>query len=418
MLIGAIADDFTGASDLANTLARNGMTAELFVGVPAGGATAQAGVVALKTRSVTPHEAVRQSLEAVDWLRSQGAEQIFFKYCSTFDSTPEGNIGPVAEALSQSLDAGISVVCPVFPATGRTLYQGHLFVGDRLLNESGMEKHPLTPMTDPDIRRWLRRQTRCEVAPVSHATVRQGTLAIAAALAEAEAQGAKLAVVDAVTDDDLRAIGRAVDGAKLVTGGSGIAIGLPENFRRAGRLDDAGAAFAGVDGPGAVISGSCSRASQAQLTHHLARHPGLAIAPEALLAGTITVAQATDFVLSHATDAPVVYSTAESRAVAAAQQRFGRDRVARAIEQFFAELAVSLITVGITKLAIGGGETSGSVVAALGCDRLAIGPEIDPGVPALAGTVGNQPIRITLKSGNFGAEDFYDKALAIMGSAS
>jgi uncharacterized protein YgbK (DUF1537 family) len=415
MLLGAIADDFTGASDLANTLAKEGMATTLFVGVPDGDASqTEAGVVALKTRSIAPAEAVRQSLAALDWLRSQQVEQILFKYCSTFDSTPEGNIGPVAEALSEALGAGIAVVCPVFPATGRTLYQGHLFVGGRLLNESGMEKHPLTPMTDPDIRRWLRRQTKGEVALVSYAIVRQGPLAIAAALAEAEASGTRLAVVDAVTDDDLRAIGAAIAGAKLVTGGSGIALGLPENFRRAGKLGKAGSAFTGIDGPGAVISGSCSRASQAQLAEHLSRHPGLAVAPEAVLSGDFPAAAARDFVVTHRDDAPIVYSTAAPEAVADAQQRFGREQVATAIERFFGELATELVAAGITRLAIGGGETSGAVVAALGLDRLAIGPEIDPGVPALAGTVGGKPIRIALKSGNFGAVDFYDKALRIM----
>jgi uncharacterized protein YgbK (DUF1537 family) len=418
MLLGAIADDFTGASDLANTLAKEGMATTLFVGVPEGEASETvAGVVALKTRSIAPAEAVRQSLAALDWLKRRQAEQILFKYCSTFDSTPEGNIGPVAEALSTALGAGIAVVCPVFPATGRTLYQGHLFVGGRLLNESGMEKHPLTPMTDPDIRRWLRRQTKGEVALVPYAIVRQGAPAIASALAEAEADGTRLAVVDAVTDDDLRAIGAAIAGAKLVTGGSGIALGLPENFRRAGKLGKTGSAFTGIDGPGAVISGSCSRASQAQLAEHLSRHPGLAVAPEAVLASELTVAAARDFVVTHRDDAPIVYSTAAPEAVADAQQRFGRERVATAIERFFGELATELVAAGITRLAIGGGETSGAVVAALGLDRLTIGPEIDPGVPALAGTVAGKPIRVALKSGNFGAVDFYDKALRVMGKA-
>jgi uncharacterized protein YgbK (DUF1537 family) len=418
MLLGAIADDFTGASDLANTLAKEGMATTLFVGVPREDApNAEAGVVALKTRSIAPAEAVRQSLQALDWLQRQQAEQILFKYCSTFDSTPEGNIGPVAEALSESLGAGIAVVCPAFPATGRILFQGHLFVGDRLLNESGMEKHPLNPMTDPDIRRWLRHQTKGEVALVPYAVVRQGAPAIAAALNNAEASGARLAVVDAVTDGDLRAIGAAVAGARLVTGGSGIALGLPENFRRAGKLGKAGSTFTGIDGPGAVISGSCSRASLAQLAEHLSRHPGFAIAPEALLTGDIGVAAARDFVLAHRDEAPVVYSTAAPDAVAAAQQRFGRERVANAIESFFGELARELVSANITRLAIGGGETSGAIVAALGLDRLAIGPEIDPGVPALAGVVDGRPIRIALKSGNFGAVDFYDKALRILAKA-
>ncbi|MGN6773044.1 MAG: four-carbon acid sugar kinase family protein, partial [Rhizobiaceae bacterium] len=223
--------------------------------------------------------------------------------------------------------------------------------------------------------------------------------------------------VDAVTDDDLRAIGAAIAGAKLVTGGSGIALGLPENFRRAGKLGEAGSAFAGIDGPGAVISGSCSRASQAQLAKYLSRHTVLAVAPEAVLSGDFPAAAARDFVMSHRDDAPIVYSTAAPEAVADAQRRFGREKVADAIERFFGELATELVAAGITRLAIGGGETSGAVVAALGLDRLAIGPEIDPGVPALAGTANGKPVRIALKSGNFGAIDFYDKALSVMAKA-
>ncbi|MBX3540989.1 MAG: four-carbon acid sugar kinase family protein [Chelatococcus sp.] len=415
MLLGAIADDFTGASDLANTLARNGMATTLFVGVPDGHvAPAEAGVVALKTRSIAPAEAVRQSLDALAWLQRQGAGQILFKYCSTFDSTPEGNIGPVAEALSAALGAGVAVVCPVFPATGRTLYQGHLFVGDRLLNESGMEKHPLTPMTDPDIRRWLRRQTKGEVGLVPYAVVRQGGEAIRAALAEID-KSAKLAVVDAVTDDDLKAIGAAIADARLITGGSGIAVGLPDNFRKAGKLGTGDVAYSGIVSPGVALSGSCSRASLAQLARHLEGHPGFALRPDAVMAGEVTVAAARDFVLAHANDAPIVYSSAEPEAVKAAQARFGREAVAGAIESFFGALAAELVAAGVTRIAVGGGETSGAVVAALALQQLAIGPEIDPGVPALAGKAEEKPIRLALKSGNFGAPDFYAKALAIMG---
>ncbi|MBV9135614.1 MAG: four-carbon acid sugar kinase family protein, partial [Hyphomicrobiales bacterium] len=236
MLVGCIADDFTGASDLANTLAKGGMSTIQFVGVPKGMAQArcEAGVVALKTRSIAPPDAVAQSLTALRWLKTQGCRQFLFKYCSTFDSTPRGNIGPVAEALLQAIPASVAVVCPVFPATGRTLFMGHLFVKDRLLSESGMENHPLNPMTDPDLRRWLRLQTKGEVGFVPHSIVRQGGEAVSAALgAEAKAER-RLVVVDAIEDADLLAIGAAVADQPLVTGGSGIALGLPENFRKAG----------------------------------------------------------------------------------------------------------------------------------------------------------------------------------------
>ena len=360
---------------------------------------------------------MRQSLEALHWLQAQGCTQFLFKYCSTFDSTPEGNVGPVAEALLDALDAKVAVVCPIFPETGRTLYQGHLFVKDRLLSESGMESHPLNPMTDPDIRRWLRRQTKGEVGLVSYDTVRQGAAAIRAALDREAGANRRLAVVDAVTNDDLRAIGAAIADQKLVTGGSGIAVGLPENFRKAGKLGAAGAAFTGLKGPGVVLSGSCSTASQAQLARHLDQHPGFAVEPDAVLSGATTVDQALAFVRDHLDRTPAVHSTADPDRVAAAQKQFGRERVAGAIEGFFGALAQKLVAAGVTRLAVGGGETSGAVVTALALDHFAIGPEIDPGVPALASRGAGQDIRLALKSGNFGAVDFYDKALRVLEGA-
>lgn len=417
MLLGCIADDFTGASDLANTLATGGMATVQFVDVPDGPAPSdcEAGVVALKTRSIAPTEAVARSLAALDWLRRQGCRQFLFKYCSTFDSTPEGNIGPVAEALLEALEAPVAVVCPVFPATGRTLFMGHLFVKDRLLSESGMEKHPLNPMTDPDLRRWLRLQTRGEVGWVSYDAVRQGAEAVARALEGEAASGRRLAVVDAVVDEDLLTIGRAVAGHKLVTGGSGIALGLPENFRQAGLLSGQASGFTGAKGPGVVLSGSCSSASQAQLAHYLESHPGLTVEPAELIAGRLTVDTAAEFVRLHRDQAPVVHSTADPERVAQAQERFGKARVAEAIEGFFGALARRLVDEGVVRLAVGGGETSGAVVTALGVERLAIGPQIDPGVPALAAE-GERAVRLALKSGNFGSLDFYDKALGALGT--
>jgi len=416
MLLGCIADDFTGASDLANTLNKGGMATVQFVGVPSGPAPAdcEAGVVALKTRSIAAADAVAESLAALDWLNRQGCRQYLFKYCSTFDSTPEGNIGPVAEALLDALGAPVAVVCPVFPATGRTLFMGHLFVKDRLLSESGMEKHPLNPMTDPDIRRWLRLQTRGEVGLVPYATVRKGAAAIRARLDAEAAAGRRLVVVDAVADDDLLAIGAAVAGDRLVTGGSGIALGLPENFRSAGMLGGKAAAFATAKGPGVVLSGSCSIASRGQVAAYLPGHPGLAVDPDALMRGDITAEKAAAFASETLDQAPIIYSTAEPAAVTAAQARFGRDKVAAAIEAFFGEVATRLVDAGVRRLAVGGGETSGAVVTALGVESLRIGPEIDPGVPALIAD-GRRPVHLALKSGNFGAPDFYEKALAVMG---
>ncbi|MBL8587925.1 MAG: four-carbon acid sugar kinase family protein [Methylobacteriaceae bacterium] len=411
MLLGCIGDDFTGSSDLANTLAREGMRTMQFTGVPAGDAPAdcEAGVVALKSRSIPAADAVARSLAALDWLKRQGCEQFLFKYCSTFDSTPEGNIGPVAEALAAALGAKAAVVCPVFPATGRTLYAGHLFVNGRLLSESGMEKHPLTPMTDPDIRRFLRRQTRGEVGLVTYATVDLGPAAIRKALDEAAARGETLVVVDAVKERHLRDIGAAIVADRLITGGSGIALGLPANFRAAGRIAGAAGDWRGEAGPAAALAGSCSGATRAQVARHLAAHPGLRVEADAVMSGALGLAEALAFVRAHAGGLPLVYSSADPADVAAAQARHGREAVAERLESFFADLAVALVDAGVRRLVVAGGETSGAVATALARPAFEIGPEIDPGVPALR-AAGAPPLTLALKSGNFGAEDFFEKA--------
>lgn len=418
MLLGAIADDFTGGSDLANTLAKGGMATTQFVGIPAAGAPAdcEAGVVALKTRSLPADDAVRQSLEAADWLKAQGCEQFLFKYCSTFDSTPKGNIGPVAEALLERLGADLAAVCPVFPATGRRLFMGHLFVGDKLLSESGMEKHPLTPMTDPNIRRWLRLQTEGEVGLIALETVRAGPQVLADAFEIERRKGARLVVIDAVADSDLMALGTALAGHKLVTGGSGIALGLPENFRRAGKLAGKSRTRAIAKGPAVVLCGSCSTTSQRQVGVYLNSHPGLAIDAPALMDGSMTVDGAEAWIAAQNGAVPIVYSTADPTSVAYAQQRFGREVIAAKVEDFFARLARRLVDSGMRRVVVGGGETSGAVVEALGINSLGIGEEIDPGVPALVAER-NGPLGLALKSGNFGTDGFFEKAVERIGKA-
>jgi uncharacterized protein YgbK (DUF1537 family) len=406
VLLGVIADDFTGASDIANTLARGGMATTQFLGVPDAPAQCEAGVVALKTRSIAAVEAVAQSLAALRWLQSQGCRQFIFKYCSTFDSTPHGNIGPVGEALAEALDAKGVVACPAFPGAQRTVFQGHLFVGDRLLSESSLRHHPLNPMTDADLRRWLRRQTSHPVGLVTHATVSRGAAAIKAALEQCAARGERLVIVDAVNDHDLLAIGEACAGAPLLTGGSGIALGLPANFALSRTVSRPKA----ISGPAAILAGSCSARTREQVERHLASHPGMAIDVDAVLDGRLTGAQVEDFVRRHRDEAPIAYSSAAPETVAAAQKKHGAEKVAHALENLLAESASRLVQGGIRRLVIAGGETSGAVVSRLGLRSLEVGPEIDPGVPVLyAGELG-----LALKSGNFGAVDFFDKALHLM----
>lgn len=412
MLLGCIADDFTGASDLANTLSKNGMLTIQFNGVPSGSAPAcEAGVVSLKSRSAPVEQAVAHSLQALDWLMSQGCEQFFFKYCSTFDSTEKGNIGPVAEALLDRLGADQTIFCPAFPKTGRTLYQGHLFVNGALLNESGMEKHPLTPMTDPNLVRWLQKQATFKVGGATFDAVRQGHRAIAARLEALRAAGTKLVVVDALDDADLFEIGKAVAGHRLVTGGSGVAMGLPANFAAMGKIATSTTPRRHIAGPAVVLSGSCSVTSQNQLTVFLGSHPGLLITADDLLSARMTPELALRFVRDNAGKQVAVYSSADAGSVAATQARHGREAVADVIETFFGKLASLLAEAGVTRFVVGGGETSGAVVKALGLPHFQLGPEVDPGVPVLYSTSGGAEIGLALKSGNFGAADFYEKAI-------
>lgn len=416
MLLGCIADDFTGASDVANTIARGGMRTRLFVGDADIPEDCDAGVIALKSRSIAPAEAIRQSLSALDRLLAAGCRQIVFKYCSTFDSTPEGNIGPVAEALARALGVAGVVVCPAFPATGRTVYQGHLFVGDKLLSASGMERHPLTPMTDPDVRRWLRRQSTATVGHIDHATVRMSPSAVRRRLAEEAALDHVLVVVDATSEEDLRAIGVALAGARLVTGASGIALGLPDNFRDAGLLPAPPLSFGGVGGPALVLSGSCSVATRKQVELYRAAHPSLEVDVDRLIACEPVVAEAVAFVAKHALAAPLVYSTADPEKVAAAQSRHGAETSALAVEALFGEIVRRSVDGGVRRIVVAGGETSGAVVTALDLHGLDIGSEIDPGVPALrAVTPTGVQLGLALKSGNFGAPDFLSRAVAMLG---
>jgi len=404
MKLGCIGDDFTGSSDLANTLAKQGMRVVQYTGIPDApvDADVEAGVIALKSRSIDPDDAVTQSLTALEWLQTQGCEQIFFKYCSTFDSTPQGNIGPVVDALADSLDAHQVIVCPAFPGTGRSIYQGHLFVNDRLLNESGMQNHPLTPMTDADIRRWLAPQTRHSVGHVPAQAVFAGATAITRALEAEHQAGKRLIVVDAIQDANLMEIGAAARGLPLITGGSGVALGLPSNFGCA----PAPVPWQGQDGRAVVLSGSCSVATRAQVARHAAQHPAREIAPEAVIAGDPTPSEICDWLLAQ-DGLPLAYSPADPDEVARVQQRFGRERSAAALENFFAQLAVMCRARGVTRIITAGGETSGAVVEGLRIGILEIGPEIAPGVPALRA---GPDLVVALKSGNFGDENFFETA--------
>ena len=411
MLLGCIADDFTGATDLANTLTRQGMATVVLLGVPRKDAVvgvADSVVVALKSRSIPANEAVSQSLAALDWLRHHGARQLYFKYCSTFDSTDQGNIGPVAEALLAALDADFTVACPAFPSYGRTLFKGHLFVGEVLLSESSMRHHPLTPMTDALLTRVLQRQCKSRVGLIDFSVVERGSVAVREAATRLRAGGVRIAIVDALTDSHLVTIGEACADLKLLTGGSGLALGLPENFRRAGLLyrqdRDTLPRFGGH---AAVLAGSCSAATQRQVARMKTQSNAMEIDPIALREDGEAVAKVLQWARPRLDSGPVlIYSTADPASVEKVQAALGRERAGQLVEAAMGEIAQGLVAMGVQRLVVAGGETAGSVVAALGIDGLRIGEEIDPGVPWTA-SLGEKPIALALKSGNFGADDFF-----------
>lgn len=410
--LGAIADDFTGATDLANTLVRAGMRVVQTIGTPSGplDTAADAVVVALKSRTVAAADAVAQSLGALRWLRAQGQPQIYFKYCSTFDSTPAGNIGPVTEALMDALDCDFTVATPAFPDNQRTVFKGHLFVGDVPLHESGMQNHPLTPMTDPNLVRVLQAQTRRRVGLIDYRTVARGEAAIHDAIARLRAEGVGMAIVDAISNDDLLRLGPALAGLPLVTGGSGVAIGLPANW---GLAPTPGAgALPPATGWQAVVSGSCSQATQRQVAHFIATgRPALAIDPLRMLQAPDLVAQSLAWAAARLRDGPVlVYSTAAPDAVKAVQTRLGTEAAGSLVERTLADIARGLVAQGVRQLVVAGGETSGAAVQALGIARMRIGAQIDPGVPWCHAASALGALHLALKSGNFGTDDFFTKA--------
>ena len=422
-LLGCIADDFTGATDLASTLVKNGMRTVQLIGVPARGDAvpeADAIVVALKSRTTPAADAVADSLAALGWLQRAGCRQFFFKYCSTFDSTERGNIGPVADALLAALDGGFALACPAFPTNRRTVYLGHLFVGNVLLNESGMETHPLTPMTDANLVRVLSRQTSGTVGLVPFETVAQGAEAIRRAMTALKEGGRRYAIVDAITDGHLRDIGAAAAAHALITGGSGVAIGLPENFRRSGLLpvrDDPGA-LPPVDGHAAILAGSCSRATLLQIGTARDKIPTLELDPLATPDAAALAAQARAWLAGRLGATPVlVAASAPPDKVAALQQKLGRDAAGALVEQALADIAEAMVASGVRRLVVAGGETAGAVVTRLGVRSLRIGAEIDPGVPWTFAEGSGAPMLLALKSGNFGAPDFFQKSFAMLEAA-
>jgi len=419
ILLGCIADDFTGATDLANNLVRSGMRVVQTIGVPSEETSVDtdAVVIALKSRTIPADQAIAQSLAALHWLQSQGARQIYFKYCSTFDSTAQGNIGPVSEALMQAMHTDFTIATPAFPDNGRTVFKGHLFVGDVLLHESGMQHHPLTPMTDPNLVRVLAAQCVGKVGLIDYRAVACGAQAVRERIAQLRAEGVRLAVLDAVSNDDLIRVGPALGELALVTAGSGVAIGLPQNWGL--KTNDQAARLPAGQGFKAIVSGSCSLATNRQVLAFIrAGGQAMAIDPMRLAAGDDVVAAALAWAQPRLARGPVLlYSTADATAVKSVQGQLGVNQAGAMVEQAIAAIARGLVEQGVGQLVVAGGETSGACVQALAITRMQIGTQIDPGVPwCHARSAHAQPgaLHIALKSGNFGTDDFFTRAFEVI----
>ena len=422
LALGCIADDYTGASDLANTLTRCGLRTVQTIGVPPNDLAlpeVDAVVVSLKSRSIEADLAVARSREAEKWLRGRGAGHVLFKICSTFDSTDAGNIGPVMDALRADCGETIVLVTPAFPETGRTVYQGNLFVGSVPLNESPLKDHPLNPMHDSNLVRVLARQSRTKIGLVELALLTRGPEAVRARLADLAAKGIGAAIIDAVFDLDLETIGTVALDHRLSVGASGIGLGLARALVASCKVGASGpnaAAGAAVGGPAACLAGSCSQATLQQIANAEKAMPVLHLDPDRVVTGTDEARRAMAWAVERLGSGPIlIASSSTPDEVAALQSRHGRNAAGHAIEQAMADIAEGLVKAGVRRLVVAGGETSGAVVDRLRIPGFLVGEEIAAGVPVLR-AVGARSgdMLLALKSGNFGGPEFFSDALKLM----
>ena len=414
MRLGVIADDFTGATDIASFLVQNGMSTVQVNGVPKDDRQLQSDaiVVSLKSRSCPAEQAVADSLQALAWLQQQGCERFYFKYCSTFDSTAQGNIGPVTDALLDALQETQTVISPALPVNGRTVYQGYLFVMQQLLSDSGMRHHPVTPMTDSNLLRLMEAQSGGKAGLINHQILDAGADAVRAMLAEQHAEGVRYVVLDALNEQHLLTQGEALRDMKLVTGGSGLAIGLARQWATSGwDPEQAQAAGKPLQGKTVVISGSCSTMTNRQVENYRQQASALVVDVERAIQQRDEYArELCDWVALHANEplAPMLFATSSADALQRIQQQYGAQQSSGAIEQLFAAVVRELQQRGWQRFIVAGGETSGVVAQTLNIDAFHIGPVISPGVPWVKSVT--QPISLALKSGNFGDEHFFSRA--------
>ena len=421
MILGIIGDDFTGSSDIANNLKKSGMQVSMYAGVPplnkkASLTNADAAVIALKIRTIPISEAVSESLKALEWLKNAGCSQFIFKYCSTFDSTKEGNIGPVTDAIMEELNVDFTIACPSFPDAGRTVFCGHMFVNGKPLNESGMEKHPLTPMKDHNLIRWLDFQTKHNVGLIDYETINCGVKSVTNKVNILKNEGYKYAIVDTINNDNFDVICNGVKDLQFLTGGSGIALGLPKIYKKEGLLSDEEFQIPENSTNAIILSGSCSSATLNQIEVYKKENPSYFISADEVMNNENLIEDVIKWIKNNETLSPLIYSSADPKIVKKKQTRYGQEILANKIESFFEKLSNKLLNHTFGIFISAGGETSGAVVNGLGLQEFKIGQEISHGVPALwsPNSNCNKPVSVTLKSGNFGQIDFFKRALQIL----
>ena len=422
MKLGIIGDDFTGSSDIANNLKKSGMQVSMYAGIPHSKAKDEqnhftdAIVIALKTRTIPIENAISESLKALSWLKECGCQQFIFKYCSTFDSTKKGNIGPVTDALMKELKTDFTIACPSFPDAGRTVYNGHMFVNGVPLNESGMQNHPLTPMTDHNLVRWFNYQTEGKVSLVDSISIAKGIESVIDKINELKNNGYQYAVIDTIKNEDFDIICNAVKDLPLLTGGSGIALGLPQIYKDRGYLSGSNFKIPKNNSNAVIMSGSCSNATLEQINIYKENNPSFYVDPDNVMNNQDLPETVFDWIKENETKSPLVYSSSENKIVTEKQSQYGQETLADKIEVFFEKLSKKLVEDNFGRFISAGGETSGAVIKGLGVQELKIGEEISNGVPALwsPDSNGKKPISVTLKSGNFGQKDFFERALNIL----
>lgn len=413
-MLGVIADDFTGASDIASFLVENGLSTVQMNGVPKTLLNSSVGavVISLKSRSNPVNEAIEQSLSALQWLKENGCTKFYFKYCSTFDSTYRGNIGPVTDALLDALNENFTVVTPALPVNGRTIFNGYLFVGNVLLSESGMRNHPITPMKDSNIVRLMDSQSKGKTGLVPYSEVIQGAERVKARFAELRSQGYRYAVVDAIDNSQLAILAEAIADLKLVTGGSGLGAYMAA---RLSSNEKGIKPFVPQKDKAVVLSGSCSVMTNKQVNAYKAKASHIYLDVEKILSQEDYIDELYNETIKHLNEplAPIVYATVPPEKLHDIQEKFGGQRTSHAIENAFAQLAIRLKNeAGVVNFITAGGETSSIIVQKLGFTGFHIGKQIAPGVPWLKAL--DENISLALKSGNFGKEDFFEFAQGML----